>query len=98
MTETDKIMDRLLRSYYCAIDAMPLPKRLSKRGNTYEHCACYNLNQCAYCAAYQSGSMKPSFPVPAIRQRTFESLRNLGYSSAENKFPIDVVFEHYIKR
>lgn len=38
-----------------------------------------------------------NYPVPAIRQRTFESLRKLGYSSAENKFPIDVVFENYIK-
>lgn len=47
---------------------------------------------------YFTGQTAPNYPMPAIPQRrTFETLRYLGYVSAENNFPIDVVFERYIK-
>lgn len=50
-----------------------------------------------YMLPYMRGEYPAHYPVPAIRTRTFNSLYKLGYTSAENKFDVDAVFEYYIK-
>lgn len=46
---------------------------------------------------YARGETKPNYPMPALRMRTFNSLVKLGFTSAENNFDVDTVFEYYIK-
>lgn len=46
---------------------------------------------------YAIGLLKSNYPMPALRMRTFNSLVRLGFTSAENNFDVDTVFEYYIK-
>lgn len=64
---------------------------------TFALCNAERQIHCTVNHEYVTGRAKPNYPMPAIRMRTFDSLVKLGFTSAENNFDVDTVFEYYIK-
>lgn len=89
MTNTEQVMDKLLRSYFCTLATQ----------HQLDGCECWQLDQCEYCKHYQLGKEKPNYPMPVPNNLLhFHKLWHLGYVSALNNFDAGIVFTNYVKR